>query len=705
LALKPYDGKEVRNVAFAGHGGSGKTSLVSALLYTSGAVKHFGRVEDGSTVTDYDDEEIQRKVTISTGVAHLEWDKVKVNLLDTPGYNIFLADTQASMVAADTAVITVDAVAGVEVQTEKVWNFAEGYGQARLLVVNRLDRERAGFARAVESIQGAFGRACVPVCLPLGEEKNFRGMIDLIAMKAYTYDAGGNGKGKEIPIPDDMTATGEAAHEKLVELVAEGNDALMEEFFEKGTLPVEHIVDGLREAILVRRAFPILCAGAVQNIGSDILLYFLARFLPDAVSKGTVPGHSQPGGTGDPDASRRMANDEALSVFVYKTVADPFAGRLSYFKVCSGVLKNDANLFNFNKGGQERLAHLAVPMGKEQVPVPELRAGDLGVVAKLKETLTWDTLGEKGHNVCYPPVKLPEPLIKFAIEAKSRADEDRMGVALHKILEEDPSLRFERDPQTKEFLLGGSGQQHVEVIVSKLKRRYNVEVTLKAPKVPYRETIRGNADVEGKHKKQTGGHGQFGVCNIRMEPLPRGGGFEFVNDIFGGAIPRNYVPAVEKGIIESAARGYLAGFPVVDFRATVYDGKYHDVDSSEMAFKIAGSKAFKAAMALSKPVLLEPIMNVEVVAPDTLSGDLMCDLNSRRGRIQGMDNKGHNTVIKAQVPMSEMLTYATDLTSRTQGRGSYTMEFDHYDAVPQPIAEKIIAAAKAARGHVEEEEE
>ena len=705
MALKVYDGKEVRNIAIAGHGGSGKTSLVSALLYTSGAVKSLGRVDDGSTVTDYDDEEIQRKVTISTGLAYLEWNKAKVNLLDTPGYNIFLADTLASMVAADTAVVVVDAVAGVEVTTEKVWQFATDYNQARVLVVNRLDRERASFARAVESIQTAFGRYCVPVCLPLGEEKNFRGVVDVITMKAYTYDAGGSGKGKETPLPPDMTEAAQKAHENLVELVAEGNDALMEEFFEKNTLPVEHIVDGLREAVASGRIFPILCAGALQNIGSDILLYFLTGFVPDAVSRGTMAGYAQPGGTGEPDVKRRMANDEALSVFVYKTVADPFAGRVSYLKVCSGVLKNDANLVNFNRGSQERMGHLSVPMGKEHVPVQELHAGDLGVVTKLKDTLTWDTLGDKGGTACYSAVKLPEPLIKFAIEAKSRADEDRMGVALHKILEEDPSLRFERDPQTKEFLLGGSGQQHVEIIVSKLKRRYNVEVTLKAPKVPYRETIRGHADVEGKHKKQTGGHGQFGVCNIKMDPLPRGGGFEFVNDVFGGAIPRNFIPAVEKGIVESAARGYLAGFPVVDFRVTVYDGKYHDVDSSEMAFKTAGRLAFRNAMALAKPILLEPVMTVEVVAPNDFSGDLMGDLNSRRGRIQGMDNKGQNTVIKAQVPMSEMLTYATDLTSRTQGRGSYTMEFDHYDAVPQATADKIIAAHKAARGQVVRSEE
>ncbi len=710
MALKIYDGKDIRNIAVAGHGNSGKTTLVSALLYTAGAVARLGRVDDGTSVTDYDEEEIHRKVTISTSLAFAEWSKVKINFLDTPGYNIFLNDTQASMTAADSVLILVDAVAGVEVQTEKVWGFAEGYGQPRVLLVNKNDRERASFERAIESIEKTFGRAATAVHLPIGQERDFRGVVDLVKMMAYTYEPGaggvpGNGKGKEGPIPADLAEAAQAAHEKLVEMVAEGNDALMEEFFEKGTLPVEHIVDGLREAVGSGRIVPILCASGLQNIATDLVLSFIADYCPSPVARGTVAGYAKAGATGEADAARKIANEEPLSAFVYKTVADPFSGRVTYFKVYSGVLKTDAHVTNHTRSSPERLSHIAVLQGKEHIPVPELRAGDLGIVAKLKDTLTWDTFGDKAAPIFYPAVKLPEPLIKFAVEAKSRADEDRMGQALHRILEEDPSLRFERDPQTKEFLLGGSGQQHVEVIVSRLKKRYNVEVTLKAPKVPYRETIRGKADVEGKHKKQTGGHGQFGVCNIKMEPLARGSGFEFVNDIFGGSIPKNFIPAVEKGIVESAARGYLAGFPVVDFRASVYDGKYHDVDSSEMAFKIAGSLAFKNAMELAKPVLLEPVMNVEVYSPDQFSGDLMGDLNSRRGRIQGMENKGNSTIIKAQVPMAEMLTYATDLISMTQGRASYHMEFDHYDTVPAHIAEKVIAAAKAARGHVVEEEE
>ena len=693
--MKVYHGKDIRNVGVVGHGDAGKTTLVSGLLYTAGIVTRLGRVDDGNTVTDFDEEEIQRRVSISTGLAYLEWKKVKVNLLDTPGYNIFLNDAKGSLVAADTALVVVDGVAGVEVQTEKVWGFAEENSQPRLLVINKMDRERASFERALESIGNVFGRAAIPLQLPIGEERGFRGVVDLLRMKAFTYQNDGDGKGAEGEIPPELAEAAGAARDKLVEMIAEGKDSLMEEFFDQGTLSPEHLQEGLQEAIRASRIYPVFCVSGYHNVGNDLLLDFLVDFLPTAVERGSVSG-SVPGDGAGPLA-RKLADSEPVSLFVFKTSADPFAGRLSYFKVYSGVLKNDATLVNFNKGHQERLAHITVAQGKDHAGVQEIRAGDLGVVTKLKDTVTGQTLGDKAAPILYSPVKLPEPLIAFAIQPKSRADEDRLGPALHRILEEDPSLRFYRDPRTNEFLLAGAGQQHVEVIVSRLKRRYHVEVQLKAPKVPYRETIRGTADVEGKHKKQTGGHGQFGVCQIKMEPTPRGAGFEFVNDIFGGAIPKNYIPAVEKGIVESAHRGFLAGYPVVDFRATLHDGKYHDVDSSELAFKIAGSLAFKSAMKEAKPILLEPIMSVEVLSPDQFAGDLMGDLNSRRGRIQGMENRGTLTVIKAQVPMAEMLTYATDLTSKTQGRASYSMEFSHYDTVPQQIADKVIAATKAAR--------
>jgi elongation factor G len=528
--------------------------------------------------------------------------------------------------------------------------------------------------------------------------------VDLISMKAHVYELDGSGKAKVGDIPGEMAEAAKAAHEALVEMVAEGDDKLMEEFFEMGTLPVEDLTKGLRGAIASKRIVPVLLSSALHNVGSDALLNFMAELFPSPLERKTVSGTKEPEGKGE-KVERKVADGEPVSLFVWKTMADPFAGRVSYFKVMSGVLKNDATLANYTRNTQERLQHIHVQQGKTAAEIAELHAGDIGTVNKLKDTLTGDTLGEKDKVIYYPQARLPIPSITFAIEPKTRADEDKIGQAIHRVLEEDPSLQFSRDPQTKEFLLAGSGQQHIEVVVAKLSKRYHVEVTLKPPKVPYRETIRGNADAEGKHKKQTGGHGQFGVCRVKFEPMQRGAGFEFVNDIFGGAIPKNFIPAVEKGIVEAAARGYLAGFPVVDFRVILYDGSYHDVDSNELSFKVAGRLAFKKAMEQARPTLLEPIMKVEITVPDEFAGAIMGDLNSRRGRIQGMDNKAGKTVVKAEVPMAEMLTYGTDLTSMTQGRGSFNMEMAHYDIVPAQIQEKIVTAAKAARGEVAEEEE
>jgi elongation factor G len=685
-----------------GHGHAGKTQLVAAMLFCAGATQRLGRVDDGSTVTDYDEEEIQRSMSISTSMAFAEWEKSKVNFLDAPGFNMFVHEAKMAIPAVEAAIIVVDGVAGVEVITEKVWQYADEYELPRIIVANRMDRERADFGRALESVSNAFGRAVVPVQLPIGSEKHLNGIVDVVRMKAFTYELGGNGKGKEIDIPAELKDAAKSAHEKLVEMVAEGNDALMEEFFEQGTLPDADLLKGLRAAIQERRIVPVLLASGLGNIGADRLLDFIVDYLPSASDRGTVVAAATEG-NGRP-AERKVSDTEPLSAFVFKTVSDPFAGRITYFKVYSGVLKNDAILQNFNKNSQEKFAHISAMQGKQGVPVNELHAGDIGAVAKLKETTTADTLGDKAAPILYPPVKLPEPAITFAIQPKSRADEDKLS-NVFKLMEEDAMLRFFRDEQTKEFLVAGTGQQHMEVTVSRLKKRYNTEVMLKAPKVPYRETIRGHADVQGRHKKQTGGHGQFGDCRIKMEPLPRGGKFEFVNDIFGGSIPKNYIPAVEKGIVEAAARGYLAGFPVVDFRVILYDGSYHEVDSNELSFKTAGRIAFKKAMEAAKPTLLEPIMQVEITVPDEFAGAIMGDLNSRRGRIQGMDNKAGKTVVRAEVPMAEMLAYGAELTSMTQGRGSFNMEMNHYDIVPAQQQEKIIAAAKAERGEQVEEEE
>ena len=701
--MKVYEGANLRNLALIGHGRAGKTTLVSAMLQTAGATQRFGHVDDGTATTDYDEEEIARKMSISTGLAFVEWGKTKINLLDTPGFNMFVHEAKMVLPVVDAALVVVDGVAGVEVVTERVWGYCEEVNLPRMIVVSRMDRERADANRTLESLTKSFGRAVTPLQLPIGSEKNLSGIVDLVRMKAYTYEMGGSGKGKEGPIPANLEATAKEAHEKLVELVAEGKDELMEEFFEKGTIPEEHLVPALHEAIREDKIFPVLFTSGLGNIGVDELMDFIVDYTPAASEHHAVSGQPS-GGNGEP-SSRKGNDTEPASVYVFKTVSDPFAGRISYFKVFSGVLKNDATLQNFTRNTSEKLAHISLMQGKQAVPIHELHAGDIGAVAKLKDTLTGDTLGDKSAPIQYPSVKLPEPAITFAIEPKSRADEDKLGVGLHKLMEEDAMLRFFRDAQTKEFLIAGTGQQHIEVVVSKMKKRYHAEVVLKAPKVPYRETIRGKADVQGRHKKQTGGHGQYGDCKIKMEPLPRDTEFEFVNDIFGGAIPKNYIPAVEKGIKDAAARGYLAGYPVVNFRVILYDGSYHDVDSNDLSFQMAGRIAFKKAMEVAKPTLLEPIMAVEITVPDEFAGTIMGDLNSRRGRIQGMDNKGGNTIVKAEVPMAEMLTYGADLTSMTQGRGSFNMEMHHYDIVPTQLQEKIIEKAKAARGDVQEAEE
>jgi elongation factor G len=708
--MKIYSTKDIRNVGIVGHGGTGKTQLVSSLLFTAGATQRFGKVAEGTTTTDWDEEEIARKISIQTGLAHTEWpctlcsgSTVKINFIDLPGYSTFITETKAALVAADAALITVDAHVGAQVTTEKVWDYCAEYDIPRAFVLTWMDRELSSFERSMESLTELFGRQVVALQMPIGSEKGFRGVIDLVSMKAHLYTPDGDGKATIENIPDALKDEAEEAHEKLVEMIAEGDDEMMEEFFREGTIPIEDLIPAVRKAIVAEKIVPVLMISSTRNVGSASLLTFLADVFPHPDEHAQV-GYKEPAGKGD-RIDRKYDDGQPLSLFVFKTLADAFSGRINYFKVKSGVVKNDATVQNFNRNIPERLQHTMVVQGKQLAEIQELHAGDIGAIAKLKETVTGDTLGDKTSPIYYAPANLPEPSITFAVEPKTRADEDKIGVAIHKIMEEDPALRFSRDPQTKEFLLAGNGQQHVEVVVAKLQKRYNVSLTLKPPKVPYRETIRGKADAEGKHKKQSGGHGQFGVCRVKFEPLERGKGIEFVDDIFGGAIPKNWIPSVERGVREAAARGHLAGFPLTDFRATVYDGKYHDVDSSDIAFKIAGSLAFKEAMKQARPVLLEPVMHVEVFAPDQFSGDLMGDLSSRRGRIEGSESRGHNVIVKATVPLAEMLSYATDLTSMTQGRASYSMEYSHYDYVPNELAEKVVAAHKATHGEALVEEE
>jgi elongation factor G len=696
--MKVYDAASIRNVTLAGHSGAGKTQLAAAILFDAGMVNRFGKVDDGTTVTDFDEEEVARKHTLAASLAFAEWNKHKINLVDTPGFGNFLSDTLAAMRVSDAAAVVVDAVSGVEVQTEKVWQAAEEYGLPRLVVVNRLDRERASLARTLESLTTAFGRFVIPVQMPIGEEKSFSGVVDLVAMKAYVFETDGSGKMKEEPVPPAMAADAQAARDALIEMVAEADDSLMEKFFEEGTLTQEELEAGLRKAVLGRKVFPLFCTSSILNVGVQPLLDAFIAYVP-------APSERPMAGTKGGQPVEVLASETGpYAAFVWKTVADPFAGRISMFRVMSGSLKADTTVYNLTRETQERLGHLTLLQGKTPTDVPEIKAGDMGAVAKLKETVTNDTLTDKG-GVSFAPMKFPEPVLSYAIEPKSRGDEDKISSSLQRLQEEDPTIRSSRDAQTKELLLSGQGQLHIEVTVAKLKRRFGVEVNLKPPKIPYRETITASTDAHGRHKKQTGGHGQFGDCSIRMEPLPRGADFEFVDDIFGGAIPQTFRPAVEKGIQETRLRGYLAGYPVVDFKVTLTDGKYHDVDSNELSFKMAGRLAFKDAMTRCKPTILEPIMNVEVYAPSDFAGDLMGDLNGRRGRIAGMDTRGGMTVIKAQVPMSEMLTYEQQLTSATGGRGSYHMEYSHYEEVPSHIQAKIIAAYKAEKGEAAAEEE
>jgi elongation factor G len=568
------------------------------------------------------------------------------------------------------------------------------------VVLNRLDRERASMTRALESLRSVFGRTVIPIQLPIGEEKAFRGIVDLVGMKAWTFATDGTGKPTEGPIPGDLESAAQSAREALIEMVAEADDALMEKFFESGTLSQEDLVAGLKRGVAASRVFPLLCTSAAANIGMQPLLDAIINYVSSPAER-----PFKAAAKASEDAVAVQAGESApAAAFVWKTVADPFAGRITMFRVVAGTVKADSTVQNVTRETPERLGHLTLLQGKTPTNVPEIKAGDLGAVAKLKDTLTSDLLGDKSIAFRVPAIKFPEPVLSYAIEPKTRGDEEKISTALHRLQEEDPSISYNRDPQTKQLLLAGQGQSHIEVTVAKLKRRFGVEVHLKIPRIPYRETITASTEAHGRHKKQTGGHGQFGDCKVKFEPLPRGSDFEFVDDIFGGSIPRQYIPAVEKGLQDARLRGFLAGFPMVDFRATVFDGSFHPVDSNELSFKLAASLAFKDGMSRARPTLLEPVMDVEVYAPSDYAGDLMGDLNSRRGRIGGMDTRGVSTIIRAKVPMAEMLTYEQHLTSATGGRGAYHMEFSHYEEVPSHLHGKIITAAKAERGQEAVEE-
>jgi len=702
--MKVYPTEAIRNLAVIGHGDAGKTQLVSSLLYVAGATPRWGKVDEGTTVTDYEEDSIARKITLNTALAHLEHRDTKLNFIDSPGYAAFVAHARPALRIADCAMVVVDGVKGVEVQTEKTWAYANEFMVPRVMVITKLDKEHADFGSALQSAQNTFSRAIIPFTLPIGKEKDFRGVVDVVHMKAY--ELGADGQAKEIDIPSEGRDIVDKTRERLVELVAESNDQLMEKYFEQGTLDEEDILPNINNAIAQSKLCPVFAVSSVTQVGLRALLNGLVEFAPDPAHHEAEWGKPVDAGPDAERTGRKYSDSEPFSAYCFRTVADPFAGRINIFKIISGHLGTDANAFNSTRGLMERLGALHVMQGKQLDKVSEAHAGDIVACVKLKETQTGDTLCDKQAPIIYDSVEYPEAAIAFAIEPKSRQDEEKISVALHKILEEDPSLHFSRDAQTKEFLLSGSGQLHVETVVEKLKKRYSVEVTLHPPKVPYKETITSRAEVQGRHKKQTGGRGQFGDCKCVFEPLPRGGGFVFEDKIFGGSVPQQFRPAIEKGIVEAAKSGAIAGYPLVDFKVQLVDGSYHPVDSDEHSFRAAGRKAFRAAMEKVKPSLLEPVMDVEIAAPQEYAGDIMGDLNSRRGRVQGMETSGKQQVIKAQVPMAEMLNYQSTLNSITAARGSFHMQFSHYDPVPGQLAQKIVEQSRAEgriRGGEEEE--
>jgi elongation factor G len=687
------DPAKIRNVAVVGHRGAGKTSLVEAMLYSAGAKSRLGTVVDGTTAMDHDEDEIKRQMTISAGLAHLDWAGSKVNVIDTPGEASFISESLGALPVVEAALVAVNAVTKVEVQTERVWKRAKELGVSRIAAVNMMDRERADFGGAVEAMKKRFGDEVVAVALPVGKESGFNGVVDLVSLKAYTY-AGTAAKGTEIAIPADMQDAVTKAREALMDRVAEADDALLEKYLDGQELSTDEIVKALRAGLAAGTVSPALPVVATKNLGIDRLL--------DTVLAGPSPverGARQmlKGGTGSEEVKTAPDPAGPAAVFVFKTIYDQFSGRVNLGRVLSGKITTDSQLLNVRANEKERTGNILLMQGKDVKAIEEAVAGDIVALAKLKDASTGDTLCDPAHVVRFPKYEVAPPAISFAITPKTRGDEEKVSNGLRRLGEEDPAMQLKFDPQTKEMLISGTSQVHVEVVLDKLKRRFGVEVELHPPQVPYRETIRKKASAQGRHKKQTGGRGQFGDCWIEVEPRPRGEGYVFEDAIFGGSIPRNFIPAVEKGIVEAMEHGVIAGYPVVDVKVKLYDGSYHTVDSSELAFKLAGGLAWDHAMTEANPVLLEPVMNAEVIAPEENMGDIMGDLSGRRGRPQGSESMGEMHVIRAQVPLAEMLTYAPQLRSMTAGRGSFTMELDHYDEVPSHLVEKIAAEAKARK--------
>lgn len=699
--MAEIDVERIRNVAVIAHGGAGKTSLVEAILFNAGSIDRLGNVHDGTTTTDYEPEEIERKISISSAFAFCDWKGYRTNLIDTPGFINFIEDAKGSLRVVDGAVVIISAISGVKAETGKVWKYADEFELPRIVFVNKMDRDIANFSRAIGELERAFDTEAIPLFLPIGSGESFTGVVDFIKMKAYIFH---NGKSEETDIPYEILPEAEEYRKKLVEKVAESEDTLLEKYLEGGGLSEEEIIKGIREGSLTRRFIPVTCGSAIKNIAIPQLLDTILLCLPSPAEMARLSPVKGMNSKDKKEVERRPLKTEPLSVYVFKTIADPYAGKLSVFRVYSGVLRADSTVLNTSTGVKERIGQVFYVMGKKQIPAYTLGPGEIGAVAKLKETYTGDTLSDEAYPIVFEKIKFAGPIISYAVAPKSKGDEEKVSVSLNRILEEDPTLRFQRDEETKEMILSGMGQVHIEVTIEKLKRKFGVEVVMKTPKVPYRETIKVTAKAQGKYKKQSGGRGQYGDCWLEIEPLPRGGGYEFIDKIVGGVIPQQYRPAVEKGVIETMKSGILAGYPIIDIKVTLYDGSYHTVDSSEMAFKIAGAMALKKAFMNARPVLLEPIMRVEVITPDDTLGAVIGDLNAKRGKVQGVEPQaGGNQKVVSFVPMAEMLTYANQLHSLTSGRGLYSMEFSHYEEVPGHISQKLIAEFEAQRKEKAEE--
>ncbi|MDY6794202.1 MAG: elongation factor G [Actinomycetota bacterium] len=687
--MKKYEMDSIRNIALFGHGDSGKTSLAEAMLFNADLIKRMGKVDEGNTVSDFDPDEQKKGISVNATLLTFEWMENKINLLDTPGFADFMGEITATLRVVDSAVFVLSAVSGMEVQAELIWKMADDDGYPRLVFVNKMDRENANFQRCLDQLESLYGSRIVPFQLPIGQEHEFRGVVDLTSNKAYIYD--GDGKSEETYIPEDMLEAVEAAREKVIEGAAEVSDDLMERYLEEEEIGEDEVLAALLKGVSEGKIVPVLCGSATHNIAVDRLANAFVNSLPSPAIREEIRGLKK--GT-DEELSFRAREDASLSALVFSTISDPYVGRLTYFRVFSGVLSSDSTVYNPIHDKEERVGQVFIIRGKNQIPVQEIPAGDIGGVAKLTETATGETLCDKENPIVLPSIEFPEPIMSLAVEPKTKGDEDKLSVALTRLSEEDPTFNVRRDTEVKQTIISGMGEAHLDIMMERMSRKFGVNVDSQLPKVPYKETIRKSSKAEGKHKKQTGGHGQFGIAWVEVKPLERGSGFEFEDKVVGGSIPRQFIPSVEKGVRKATDEGFLGGFPIVDIRATVYDGKYHPVDSSDISFQLAGAMALRNAMNDADPYILEPIMNAEILVPEANMGDVIGDLNSKRGRILGMEQEGGLQLIRAQVPMAEMLRYSIDLRSITGGRGTFRMEMSNYEEVPPHLTQKIIDEAK-----------